>query len=827
MNLTHRSQQVWRWLARQLNWQSKIRNKLLLMILVFTALPFGLFAGIAIQKGSAYIALETEKQNQEQADQLAAFIDYYINDQLARVKQTVAFWTKADFASASASNENLSFLISRFPNHSALSVIDVYGHPLGAKTRLPWTQLPNLTQNHWKVPPAVVDRDLKIGVAQYYEALQELAVPIKIPIVDPAKKQVELLLTVYFSLDDLKYQLWKWFGPDTEIILVNKEGEIIFHPRLSVSGKRLSPAFQRVHQELSQKQPLPGQGGDRFLFRNDLGKRVLRAYSHCPTLGWGIFVEQNAEVLHRRVDEMRWILLAFLFLALLFSITGELWFIARMVKPFEELEAGIKLLETGLFSEPLPVHSQDEIGRLTQTFNQMAQTLLARNEEIRNKTRKLTVFNEITRIVNQSVDLHAILDKSLDKILQLLNTPIGWIHVYDPQYQRLNLISQLGMPEAGKHYFKQLELGDDPVSRAYRTGKSGLLRELPSALTTQGLPLDKFKELFMIPLRAKSRIMGVMTIVSQRKYFFHYQDLDLLTRIGDELGVAVENALLYIELQAKVKELEDVNQDLQELDRFKNRILSNVSHELRTPITSMRTYVDLFLQDKIGHLDDAQRDKLQIVQRNILHLLNLINDLLTLARIEDQKIHLKNMEVMVLQNVVDMVIADTIEMARAKGLSLSRRGELHPILVRVNRQRIHQVFQNLVSNAIKFTEQGTITLDLKVVPAPRPAPLTEGELPPAPEENRVEVSVTDTGIGIPKKALTKIFQRFYQIDSSSTRKYVGTGLGLAIVKEILEAHHTEIFVESKVGQGSRFWFHLPILSVSDLSQLPAEVPADY
>ena len=177
---------------------------------------------------------------------------------------------------------------------------------------------------------------------------------------------------------------------------------------------------------------------------------------------------------------------------------------------------------------------------------------------------------------------------------------------------------------------------------------------------------------------------------------------------------------------------------------------------MRTPITSIKTYVELFLSDRIGSLTEDQKDKLRIVSRNINNLLNLINDLLTLARIQDNKLLLKDMEVLAMQGLVDTVITDTIEIAKAKGLSLTREGVTAPVMVRVNRLKIIQVLQNLISNAIKFTEQGGIKIHLRVIDAPAGEYLETDHL--------LEISVVDTGIGIPKKSLKKIFQRFYQVD---------------------------------------------------------------
>lgn len=394
-----------------------------------------------------------------------------------------------------------------------------------------------------------------------------------------------------------------------------------------------------------------------------------------------------------------------------------------------------------------------------------------------------------------------------------MQTFSGWIYVFDPQLKRMSLVSYLGISENTVSRLRDFSFLQGLMKKMYTSGKPSLIRDVARHFKSQTLDAtDNIRDLLLVPLRSKKRIVGLLAIASNQKYFLHYKDLDQLTRIGDELGIAVENALLYIELQLKIKEREEVNKDLQEMDRFKNRILSNVSHELRTPITTIKTYIELFSTDKIGVLSADQKEKFQIMSRNVNNLLNLINDLLTLAKIQDQKMLLKNMEVLIFQELVSDVISDTIELAKNKGIKLLWQGPKHPVMVRMHRHKIQQVLQNLVTNAIKFTENGSVKIILKVL-----APGTDKEL--KNEEKRLEVSIVDTGAGIPKKSIKKIFQRFFQVDSSSTRKYVGTGLGLAIVKEILEAHGSEIQVESRINEGSRFWFTIPISPAPKINKL--------
>ncbi|NTV52818.1 MAG: GAF domain-containing protein, partial [Candidatus Firestonebacteria bacterium] len=521
---------------------------------------------------------------------------------------------------------------------------------------------------------------------------------------------------------------------------------------------------------------------------------------------WMIRLQGDPAGMLLRIGRVQLMILGFWLLSFIFLVSGSIWFVSRLIQPLENLETGIKLVSSGLMGDELPVFSHDEIGRLTQTFNQMTRTLMLRNEEIRGKTRELTFFNTITRIINQSVDLKMILDHSVQKILQLMHATSGLCYIYQPNLKQFKLISHFGFSDEYVNTCSQLDLDQGLLAKIFSTGEPAMVRDVPRhAEAYEMIMHENIRDLLLVPLRSKKRTLGVLAVGSRRKRFFHYRDLDLLARIGDEIGMMVENALLYSELQLKIKELEKANQDLQELDRLKNRFLSNVSHELRTPLTTIKTYVELFLGNKIGTFDEIQKEKLLIVRRNLNNLMALINDLLSLARLEDQRQETLPLEIVSLTEMAEQAVADTLEIARGKGLTIVRKGLVEPFLVQVHRQRIQQVLQNLLANAIKFTERGTITLTLRRVP--RENGPEGAETGPT---DAVEVSVNDTGIGIPKEELSKLFQRFYQVDASTTRKYVGTGLGLAIVNEILAVYRTEPKVESTLGVGSRFWFTLPL-----------------
>jgi signal transduction histidine kinase len=228
------------------------------------------------------------------------------------------------------------------------------------------------------------------------------------------------------------------------------------------------------------------------------------------------------------------------------------------------------------------------------------------------------------------------------------------------------------------------------------------------------------------------------------------------------------------------------------LDRLKSDFVSNVSHELRTPLTAIKGAVDLVLREVAGPLTEKQTHYLTRVRSNTPHLAGLINDLLDLSKIESGKTEMKSSRVS-LAGLVPEVVETLRPVAAEKVITVEATISEPSILVWADRDKINQVLMNLIGNAIKFTPaQGRVT-----VSASRNG------------KESVQVSVSDTGPGIPQSEKEKIFDKFYQIAQAGDVKPKGTGLGLAICRALVELHGGKIWVESEPSGGSIFYFTLP------------------
>ncbi|OGI04840.1 MAG: hypothetical protein A2Y25_04445 [Candidatus Melainabacteria bacterium GWF2_37_15] len=278
------------------------------------------------------------------------------------------------------------------------------------------------------------------------------------------------------------------------------------------------------------------------------------------------------------------------------------------------------------------------------------------------------------------------------------------------------------------------------------------------------------------------QFFGTVEIIRENN--FTGEDSTCFQTVVKQVSLPLESALFY-------EELKKTNIKLEKLERLKSEFISIVSHELRTPITSIKSSLDMILSGRMGIITDTQSNFLGLAQRNVDRLSGIINDLLDLSKIEAGKMEYRFESCNILEPV-KFVISSFEQLAQKKNINIILQAEKEEFTIYGDSGRIEQIVSNLVSNAIKFTpENGRISVMVEEI------------------DNSVKVSVIDTGIGIKDEDLSKVFDKFQQIESSLNRKVGGTGLGLPIAKQLVEAHKGEIWVKSEFGKGSEFAFMIP------------------
>jgi two-component system sensor histidine kinase BarA len=272
----------------------------------------------------------------------------------------------------------------------------------------------------------------------------------------------------------------------------------------------------------------------------------------------------------------------------------------------------------------------------------------------------------------------------------------------------------------------------------------------------------------------------------------------------------------YQEMEDKNARLHEQNERLKELDKLKSNFLATVSHELRTPLTSVIGYSEMLLEGLAGVLNDEQRDYVKTIMDKGESLLGLITQILDLSRVEsgNLRLHVSDFDP---APVVKGATTSIIPQCNKKQITLDVKVAPSLPFLRGDKEKVGQIVVNLLGNAVKFTPQGgKIGLDVDVWHGPRPrgskhgVPDDGGSIFDLQDESFLRVVVSDSGVGIPKDKQDSIFERFFQVDNTSTREFGGTGLGLSIVKSFVDAHRGEIGVESTVGTGSRFTLLLPL-----------------
>ena len=356
------------------------------------------------------------------------------------------------------------------------------------------------------------------------------------------------------------------------------------------------------------------------------------------------------------------------------------------------------------------------------------------------------------------------------------------------------------------------DLNRHQLSVAYQVSYRNLEPEIAQLVyATAGLTLLSMVISVLVAVGLASRIthpVEVLTAGAKDIAEGHF-DRHLDIRSNDELQILAETFNHMTDrLRENVEQLEEsnkklaaVNEELKELDRMKSDLLANVSHELRTPLTAIKGYTDYILERKLGAITDKQEKGLVVVQRNLDRLSKSINALLDFSRMDMGRIAL-SIQPFSLQALVEQIHTTVRSELEKKGLTFV--ADIDPALPAViaDREKLSAVLENLVIDAIKFTpEGGRITVG--------------GSRAQGSARSSADIRVADTGIGIPDDQIGRIFNRFHQVDGSSTRRFGGVGLGLAIVRSILEAHGSTITVESKPGKGAVFRFTLPVVEKTE------------
>ena len=452
----------------------------------------------------------------------------------------------------------------------------------------------------------------------------------------------------------------------------------------------------------------------------------------------------------------------------------------------DDEEAAITAVERGAQDYLIKGHADGAL--LTRSLRYAMQRHRA-EETLRERNRELLILKKISETILGSLDLRSVIERILEEAMQSGSFDLGNIRLLDRGGEMLEVAASRGYRNP------QSVLRHRALSRTTASAKSGfgdrlfkepcIADQVQQGSGNRTLKMEGVESFIMVPVRAGNEVLGIFQLASRTPRKFRPEEVNLLETIGNQMGVALQKAQLYEETRDQAIELKKAN-------KGKDEFLSVMSHELRTPLNVIAGYAEMTKQGIFGEINAEQHNALGKILGHSKDLLGMIGGILQATKIEAEAVNVAKEEVALgeLLNEIKSSYAGSLD----KDLNLRWDYPSELPCVTTDGEKLKHILQNLINNAIKFTDRGSITINV-------------GDLA---DSGKIAFKVADTGIGISEEELPFIFEKFRQVDGSATRTYGGVGLGLFIVKKFTERLGGELSVSSELGKGSTFTVTLPV-----------------
>ncbi|MBC7254419.1 MAG: GAF domain-containing protein [Actinobacteria bacterium] len=578
-------------------------------------------------------------------------------------------------------------------------------------------------------------------------------------------------------------------GISGEVYLVDAEGRLITRPPRARQGTEIEIMGKPLETE-GVRRVVRGENGVAE-YENYAGQRVLGGYFHLPETGWGILVEEDADKAFADLTRLRNLIIYIVSALAMASMLAAI-FLARMIAgPLRRLQEAAEKLGLGDMDFRVEVRGGEELRGLAASFNRMADALQSSyavlEERVRKRTAELRTLYEMVFSLRGYRDPDEILHKALQAVMDFASCEMGWCYL--AAGESFNLLYSRTPGGGLGRLPERFAAGEGPLGEVLAAGEAvfleagveedgtGLARLFPRGLAV------------FLPLRSAKRTLGLICTASEKAGYLGEESRRTLSALAGEVGTALENAILYRELQERAEELERANRELRSLDEMKSNFISTITHELKQPLSLISGYAQTIRDYYESLTYEEELQCLQVILDRTDFLSKLVDEFLDLSLLEMGKVRLHREE------------CDLEGLARKVASQHAARNPDQPIVVdfspdfpmlMADVRRMEQVLTNLVSNASKFSKgKGEIRITGRVM------------------GDRVRVRVMDRGIGIDPSQLKRIFDRFYQVDSSMKRSFSGVGLGLFICRELVEAHGGRIWAENRPGGGAVVSFEIP------------------
>jgi len=569
-------------------------------------------------------------------------------------------------------------------------------------------------------------------------------------------------------------------------MIQDPSGRTLVHSDMREAGKVYTDAVSR--QALASDQSLVQEVRARGLLAHDFAVPIYVLTDRRAVARVGISLEREL----RGIRRTRNLIVGLGLLTLGVGVTLAVWQARAVTRSIAAFVRGVQEIAAGNLDQQVPVEGEDEIGQLARVFNRLGDSLKA--------------LREIDREISSTLELPTVLQTISQKARSLLKTDIAFVAPCNPETGIATIVA--GSGDRG-HLLRGLKIvpGQGAGGYVLATGKplvtedyardTRISREYDEPVRSEGIIAN-----LVVPIPLKGKTIGLLYVANRRQTAFTAGDQAILSSLAGQAAIAIENATLYAqvsryadELEAKVdartRELQEANRQLEAASQHKSEFLANMSHELRTPLNAIIGFSEVLLEPMFGSLNEKQAEFVQDVLSSGRHLLSLINDILDLSKVEAGRMEL-HLEPFNLALAVESAMTLVRERANRHRISLGLSVDERLAEFVADERKVRQILLNLLSNAVKFTpDGGRIDVSARLA------------------QDHAEISVRDTGIGIALEDQGVMFEAFRQVGKNQGQKREGTGLGLTLAKEYVELHGGKISVQSEVGKGSTFTFTLP------------------
>ena len=618
------------------------------------------------------------------------------------------------------------------------------------------------------------------------------------------KEKQDALQSIELSADDAEQQFSNitssYLGPKTDVVEAHR-AFIKWNTARQVNLK-----FALEEQDAKIKESV-SSNGTVGIFREQMLSRIKAIDVFATRKGDTLF--ENSNKLRDSLNlQMVFIILGILILMLCVSYI----LIRNIRNPIRELTDVAKKFQDGDMNARSEISAKNELGELSESFNSMVESIQINNELSQQAT-------ELSQIMLLEEEPHKFFKSVLPVLASLTNSQMAAVYLLSENKKQFEHFESFGMSDNSKVTFDVDNL-EGEFGAVLTTRKIHMVKRIPKDTrflfhTVSGKIVPR--EIISIPIVSGTEIVAIISLASIRTY--SKNSALLIKNILDTLTARLEGVLAYQKMQVFTKQLEHQNGELEaqktemaaqsselmeqnrelemqkiqlsEASQLKTTFLSNMSHELRTPLNSVIALSGVLNRRLADKIPADEYSYLEVIERNGKHLLSLINDILDISRIESGK---EEIEISKFSsgNLISEVVGMIHPQAVQKKIELFQKSGDNDLILQGDVDKCRHIIQNLVANAVKFTEKGEV------------------EISSIQQENTVVITVRDTGIGISEENLSHIFDEFRQADSGTSRKFGGTGLGLSIAKKYANLLGGTITVKSLLGEGSVFTLTLPL-----------------